>query len=147
MMIYLFAFIGVIVLDTLCVRYVFPLFPYVNSHVSFLQAFLITFVSAVLIGIVLLEFVGGKLGIRALKRCGLPEKIAFALIKNMYLTFAPFLNAVALIIWSKFIPTLGFYEFWPAAFLAGLLLDFIDRGIIVPWFFRLNGALRNEQNF
>lgn len=145
-MIYWFAFAAVITLDTLCVRYIFPLFPHVNSHVNFLQAFSITLVSAVLIGIVLLEYVGGKFGIWALKNFGLPGKIAFALIKNVYLTSAPFLNAAALIIWSTFIPALGFSKFWPAAFLAGLLLDFIDRGIIVPWFFHLNEALNNRQN-
>lgn len=139
-MVYALALFAVILLDTLCVKFVFPRLPRMTSQVSFLQAFIITSVSATLIGIILLEFVGGLLVYPFLQHLGIPQKLAYVLIKNSYLTLSPLLSAIALRLWTRLVPSLGFYRLWPDALLAGLLLDFVDHGIVVPWFFRIAEA-------
>ncbi len=141
-MVYSFAFCAVVLLDTLCIRFMFPYLLRVRSRVGFGHAFIVTFLSAFIIGIVGLELGGGMLLVPLLQHAGLSQKLAQVLVKNAYLTLAPFLNALALILWTRFIPSLGFHRFWPDAILAGLILDFVDHGIVVPWFFRLAQALR-----
>ena len=79
---------------------------------------------------------------RLLEHLGFSHELAFVLVKNTYLILSPFLRGLALLIWTRIMPSLGFYRFWPDALMAGLLLDFIDHGIIVPWFFRLAEVLR-----
>jgi hypothetical protein len=140
-MIYALAFCAVVLLDTLCVRFIFPLFPGVVCRVNLAQAFAITAVSAFLIGIIFLEGVGGLLVYPVLQGLGLPQKLAYVLVKNAYLTLSPLLSGIALLMWTRSMPALGFYRLWPDALMAGLLLDFIDHGIIVPWFFRLAEVL------
>jgi len=69
-------------------------------------------------------------------------RISRTIVKNIYATAAPLLNASALILWTKLFPTLGFYNLFPDALVAGIILHYIDYGIVVPWFFRLEEALR-----
>ena len=141
-MVYALAFCAVVLLDTLCVRFVFPHLPGIHSAVDLKRAFLVASVSALIIGIVCLELGGGILLVPFLERLGLSHKLAHILVKNAYLTLSPMLSGFALLIWTRLMPSLGFYRFWPDAIIAGLLLDFIDHGIIVPWFFRLAEVLK-----
>jgi hypothetical protein len=141
-MVYPLALCAVVLMDTLCVRFVFPQLPGIHSRVDLGRAFLLTSVSAIFIGIVCLEIGGGMLLVPFLESAGVSHKLAYVLVKNAYLTLSPLLSAIALLLWTRLMPSLGFNRFWPDAFLAGLLLDFIDHGIVVPWFFRLAEALR-----
>ena len=65
------------------------------------------------------------------------EKLSRAVVKNIYATAAPLLNALALIMWTKLYPELGFYYIVPDALIAGTILHYIDYGVVVPWFFHL----------
>ena len=140
-MIYIVALGVVILLDSLCVRFIFPLLPTVKSRPTFTEAFMVSSVSAIVIGIILLEGGGGIVLLPLLQRIGLPQALAHTLVKSAYMTLAPFLSGLALIAWTRVMPSLGFGRFWPDAFLAGLMLDFIDHGIVVPWTFRIAEAL------
>lgn len=141
---YIYAFYTVVMLDTLCVWLVFPLLPETRSSVTFAQALLISFLSAILIGGILLEG-GGNFVIKCMAEYGVKKEIGLVLVKNSYTTFAPLLNAIALISWTFLFPTLGFHSFWPGALIAGVMLDFLDRGVVVPWFFKLGDALGNSK--
>ncbi|TSC79803.1 MAG: hypothetical protein G01um101429_330 [Parcubacteria group bacterium Gr01-1014_29] len=138
---YVSAFYTVVMLDTLCVWLVFPFLPEIHSSVTFAQALLISFLSAVLIGGILLEG-GGNFVIQCMVKYGVKEEVGLVLVKNSYATLAPLLNALALIFWTFLFPSLGFHILWPGALIAGVILDFLDRGVVVPWFFKLGDALK-----
>ncbi|MBI2041489.1 MAG: hypothetical protein HYT20_00530 [Candidatus Nealsonbacteria bacterium] len=144
--IYAIAFIAVVILDAFCVTLVFPYLPRLdnisNAGIALLPAIFIAFVSAIVIGIILLELVGGILLKNLLERVGMSQKLSRAIVKNLYATAAPMLNAVALIMWTKLYPELGFYRIFPDALIAGMILHYIDYGVVVPWFFRLEEALK-----
>lgn len=144
-MLYWIAFTAVVSLDALCVRYIFPCLLNVGMGVSLAQAFFISLGSAVVIGIVMLEIIGGLVLMPLLKRLGCSEPLAIQIVKNAYYTSAPFLCAVALVLWTGVFPGLGFQHLWPQAILAGVVLDFIDHGIVVPWFFRIADALKEKE--
>ena len=143
--IYAIAFIAVVMLDALCVAFVFPSIPRLNGvsnmGIALLPAIFITLVSAIAIGILLLEFGGGLL-MNLLKRIGASKKLSRAVVKNIYATAASLLNALALIMWTKLYPELGFYYIVPDALIAGTILHYIDYGVVVPWFFHLERAFK-----
>ncbi|QQG46583.1 MAG: hypothetical protein HYY55_01920 [Candidatus Niyogibacteria bacterium] len=141
---YLPAFFSVVLLDAIVVKFIFPLFPDINSAVNFLQALLIVLISAVVIGVFLLEILGGYI-VGILRNKGLTHNVSRQLTKNFYLALAPFLNAGALMLWTLLFPSLGFVSFWPNALLAGFILHFIDEGIVVPWFFKLTEATDHKR--
>lgn len=143
---YAIAFATVVLLDTLCVVFVFPFIPRINgisvTGVSFFPALFLTFVSAVAIGIFLLEFGGGIFLKKLFELVGASPKLSRVLVKNTYATAAPLFNAVALMLWTNVYPELNFSNLFPDALIAGVILHFIDYGIIVPWFFRIEEAFQ-----
>lgn len=94
----------------MCVRFIFPLLPGVRLRVDLGRAFVVTFVSAFVIGIVGLELGGGMVVIPFLEHFGFSNKLAFVLVKNTYLTLSPFFSGFALLIWTTLMPSLGFYR-------------------------------------
>jgi len=143
--IYAWALVAVVILDTLCVTFLFPLIPRSDgSHavgVGLIPAFIIVLVSSLVIGIALLEF-GGKIIISILIRLyGMSPHLSLVLVKNVYATVAPILSAIALVLWNKIYPEFGFSIFFPDALIAGIILHYIDYGIVVPWSFKIAEAL------
>lgn len=141
---YASAFYAVVMLDTFAVWLVFPCLPGISSGVSLARAFTITLISAIALGIILLEIVGGWFIVGLLKKLGASEKVAIVALKSAWATLSPFLNAGALMIWTFFIPSFGFHAFWPAALYGGLILYFIDKGIVIPWFFGFRDARKSS---
>jgi hypothetical protein len=132
-------FYVLVVLDALCVKYFFPLLPSVTSEVALEQAFAVAAISATLIGVF------GLASLRLFVFLMLSASNIWAwktesLAENIYITFGPLINAFLLIFWTLFIPSLGFTEICPGALLAGLVLHFLDIGVVRKWtkYFQLN---------
>lgn len=106
------------------------------SEISLKEALIGTTVAALLLGVVLLRSVS-EVAVPIMEKYGLTEKQSVTIVKNLYLTLFPFSNGLFLLLWSKVSKKMRFTKFWPEALLAGIVLHYIDIGIIVPWFFRI----------
>lgn len=138
MIVYTSALITVILFDALCIKFIFPRIfsSSISSDISFRESLIGAIIATFLLGIGLLSFVGGSLVVPLLEKNGFTEEQGVVIIKNLYYTFFPFSNALFLICWSKVSKKMRFIKFWPDALLAGIILHYIDIGIVVPWFFR-----------
>ncbi len=125
-------FYSLMALDILCLKLVFPHLPAIDFQITLIQAFGITAISAVIVGVFglgLLRFFTVKI----LSSFSVSKKTALGVAENIYVMSGPFANAVLMMFWTIFIPSLGFHMLWPEALLAGLILHFLDIGVARRW--------------
>lgn len=132
-------FYVLIVIDALCVKFVFPYLPANISDVTLVQAFAIATISAVVVGTIGLAVLRSVVT-RLLSLFAVSEKTGLAVAENVYVMFGPIINAWLLIFWTLFVPSLGFYTLWPSALLGGLILHFLDVGLMRRWTQLARGA-------
>lgn len=125
-------FYSLIVLDALCVKFVFPHLPATVSDVTLIQSFSIAAISAVVMGTIGLTILRSVIS-NFLSLFAVSQKTGLAVAENVYIMFGPLVNAGLLMFWTLFVPSLGFHTLWPGAILGGLILHFLDIGVARRW--------------